>query len=134
MSFESVVRCPKNYSMFNKSCSRKKETFLLLNLEREMPHDTNSAKKNTEISEHVFSSTKKPHIELIRISRIVISALENNKRPLSLILFAPLCRIDKMKSSICNRCCVQSGHHSRLRLLSRNQPSLMSRVHKTEIS
>lgn len=106
MLFELVVCCLKNYSMFNKSCLRKKEIFLLFNFEREMFNDINSVKKNIEIFEYVFFLIKKLYIELIRISCIVILVLENNKRLLSLILFVLLCRIDKMKLSICNCCCV----------------------------
>lgn len=54
MLFELVVCCLKNYSMFNKSCLRKKEIFLLFNFEREMFYDINSVKKNIEIFEYVF--------------------------------------------------------------------------------
>lgn len=72
-----------------------------------MFYDINSVKKNIEIFEYVFFFIiKKLYIELIRISCIVILVLENNKRLLSLILFVLLCRIDKMKLSICNCCCV----------------------------
>lgn len=45
MLFELVVCWLKNYSMFNKSCLRKKEIFLLFNFEREMFYDINSVKR-----------------------------------------------------------------------------------------
>lgn len=107
MLFELVVCCLKNYCMFNKSCLRKKDIFLWFNFEREMFYDINSVKRILKfLSMFFFFLIKKLYIELIRISCIVILVLENNKRLLSLILFVLLCRIDKMKLSICNCCCV----------------------------
>lgn len=45
MLFELGVCCLKNYSMFNKSCLRKKGIFLWFNFEREMFYDINSVKR-----------------------------------------------------------------------------------------